>query len=341
MENGENVQDQTDALIALLRLSRDTSWAEDEDIASLLIETSLKISPAFISRSETLRREMITTTRALLRAEDWQTAESAAERLGMLKAVEAVPDLIAIAEEHEETKVRLTAIESLGHVGANSIAAKNALSLLSRDPNQAIAGTAKMELEVIRAGEEVNRHKHSFSRDQPPGAVALMDLYTREEFSSFEERTNFLEKCMSFLAGTISVDELESFIWPSTHVSAEGSGLIDTHDFEPIGMLSHFGYRVGKNGISETTRRSILERIFFERSLPKINSAAYVEEWGQAKTGKRLRKMAESIAAFCRNAKRRNSADMAESVDGWQRDLAWLKEQFYDGRFEFVWPKGF
>ena len=71
-----------------------------------------------------------------------------------------------------------------------------------------------------------------------------------------------------------------------------------------------------------------------------MNSEAYLKSWDAATTAWRLKKMAESIAAFCRSAKRRNGVGMDEAITGWKTDLAWLKRTYYDGRFDgkFAWP---
>jgi hypothetical protein len=68
--------------------------------------------------------------------------------------------------------------------------------------------------------------------------------------------------------------------------------------------------------------------------------AAYVAEWGGAASATRLKKISYSIAAFCRNAKRRKNASMIESIRAWENDLSWLKMHYYDGRFDcsFTWP---
>lgn len=50
--------------------------------------------------------------------------------------------------------------------------------------------------------------------------------------------------------------------------------------------------------------------------------------------------MAESIAAFVRNAKRNENSDMSRAIEHWEKDLSWLKSEYYDGLFDgsFPWP---
>jgi len=51
--------------------------------------------------------------------------------------------------------------------------------------------------------------------------------------------------------------------------------------------------------------------------------------------------MAESIAAFCRNAKLRDSSSLAAAISDWEVDLVWLKQTYYDRKFHrvFNWPQ--
>ena len=67
----------------------------------------------------------------------------------------------------------------------------------------------------------------------------------------------------------------------------------------------------------------------------------YVNSWGGAKTGARLKKMAQSIAAFCRSARRRDEDGNDLAIEEWEEDLDWLKTTYYDGKFDrqFKWPE--
>lgn len=124
--------------------------------------------------------------------------------------------------------------------------------------------------------------------------------------------------------------------WPSTHVTA-GNRLLKHMDIPGEGMLGHYGYCVGRNSPKDWVRREVLRRVFEEDSLPNINDAGYMESWGGPKSAARLQKMAESIAAFCRNQLRRTiRSELA--ISHWESDLAWLKETFYHGHMRFVWP---
>ena len=58
---------------------------------------------------------------------------------------------------------------------------------------------------------------------------------------------------------------------------------------------------------------------------------------GRPRSSVRLKKMAESIATFCRNGKRR-ARSMELAVVEWEQDLEWLRVTYYVGRFRFEWP---
>ena len=72
------------------------------------------------------------------------------------------------------------------------------------------------------------------------------------------------------------------------------------------------GYQVGCNGISAARRRDVLDYVY-KQSIPKVNSPEYMAEWGEPRSGKRLKKLADSLAAFARAARRRQFSDMDEA----------------------------
>ena len=117
--------------------------------------------------------------------------------------------------------------------------------------------------------------------------------------------------------------------WPSTKTSG-GDGSMVLDDLLSVGPLSALGYRVGKNAEGPRQRCSLLTRAF-RQDLPRV---AGVEEWGENESLRRLRKMAESIAAFARNAKHRYSASYADAIRMWEHDLEYLRVTHYVGRFD-------
>tara|TARA_B110001469_G_C9614749_1_gene305976 strand:- start:114 stop:1652 length:1539 start_codon:yes stop_codon:yes gene_type:complete len=137
----------------------------------------------------------------------------------------------------------------------------------------------------------------------------------------------------------IELKKKKRFPWPTTDAS-DGDGSLEEEDWPDIGLLKHMGYTVGKSGESRSIRHQILTSVFELTSIPKIDSPEYVKSWGTQRSASRLRKMAESIAAFARNNKRSSNTSL-DSVGDWEDDLAWLEIAHYRGKFnnKFTWPR--
>jgi hypothetical protein len=106
------------------------------------------------------------------------------------------------------------------------------------------------------------------------------------------------------------------------------------------GLLSISGYRVGQtNGVSERHRRMMLNYVFMHDDLSDISNFEYALQWGEAGTDARLQKLANCLAAFARNALRRNHCGYRRAIKEWTDDLAYLKETFYDRWADFPWPQ--
>lgn len=135
----------------------------------------------------------------------------------------------------------------------------------------------------------------------------------------------------------LPIDPSEYFKWPSTEAIG-GDGSIDARGWLPEGVLKCLGYKVGTHeGLSRNLRQRILDEIF-DGPIPPMFPFEYLYEWGAPGTAQRLRKMAETIAALTRNAKRRRSAEMATAIDHWEQDLEYLYYEYYVEKFHFAWP---
>ena len=102
--------------------------------------------------------------------------------------------------------------------------------------------------------------------------------------------------------------------------------------------MGFVGYRVGGSGEIGSVRRRILDCVFFKK-LPNVESKEYMNQWGAPETATRLKKMAEAIAAFARNAKNKKSGNYSSAISDWEADLEHLRKQYYAGRFHFDWPR--
>ena len=126
------------------------------------------------------------------------------------------------------------------------------------------------------------------------------------------------------------------FSWPATDAQPSNQKLGDV-DWPQEGMLSYLGYHVGETQPTPSeVRRRILEYAF-ECDLPPINGLAYFEAWGEPRSTKRLNKLANTLAAFTRNAKRKD-ASTAKAINDWESDLCFLHKKYYTDLFHFGWP---
>ena len=130
-------------------------------------------------------------------------------------------------------------------------------------------------------------------------------------------------------------EDEDFFRWPTTDAQP-GMGPFSIDPPEK-GMLSCLGYNVGRSGKGRRVRRQILLEVF-GRELPPVNSKSYMEEWCQPNSSGRLKKLAETIAALARNAKRRNDNSMRYAIMHWEEDLDFMYEELYVNRFQFAWP---
>lgn len=180
---------------------------------------------------------------------------------------------------------------------------------------------------------------------------------------SHEELMGMFQKCIKKMAGRrpseISpavlglhkaiVDEWERrtdllvagdgyFEWPTTD-APNGDGNLSAKTWHEVGMLSTFGYHVGTtHNVSEGERRYLLDQIF-NCPLPPLNNAPYMKGWSTPKSKLRLKKIAETIAALTRNAKRRRNDRFQVACDDWETDLLYLYQRYYVGQFRFGWPQ--
>ena len=157
-----------------------------------------------------------------------------------------------------------------------------------------------------------------------------------------EQRAALIERLVELgVQGARGPVPTPGFDYPTTDVvntrrlSMAALGAVD---WQETGLLSLSGYRVGRTqGESSETRRKTLNYIFLKDDLSDIEDRDYAESWGRPSTADRLRKLAETLAAFARNG-RRNPTDMSQAISEWDEDLVHLKEQFYDRWGDFPWP---
>ncbi len=174
----------------------------------------------------------------------------------------------------------------------------------------------------------------SLAQENPGDMNLLMTIM-------FELRHRHTRRAKRLREGVLEqmVIGIDSFFpWPDTEAEG-GDGSLNSGFFQwEKGLLKFMGYSVGqKSSLSKQKRRLLLDDIYL-KELPKVNSPDYMLEWGRPHTCVRLRKMAESIASFVCNAKRRKASSMPVAVTDWEADLEYLRLKYYVGQCDFGWP---
>jgi hypothetical protein len=136
----------------------------------------------------------------------------------------------------------------------------------------------------------------------------------------------------------LAIKDPDHFDWPSTDAPG-GARTLGALRSPAEGMLSWLGYHVGATkGEPENHRRFILDTVF-SSELPPVDSLTYVLSWGHPSSSQRLHKLADTIAALVRNAKRRRRRNLGQACAEWEEDLLYLYDRYYVGHFRFAWPE--
>jgi len=127
------------------------------------------------------------------------------------------------------------------------------------------------------------------------------------------------------------------FPWPTTE-APRGIGRLYAAGWREHGMLGYLGYHVGATQPTpRNIRRQILEYVV-ECHLPPLNDQIYHAEWAEPLSPQRLKKLANTLAALARHAKRREEGSWGSAINDWETDLALLRERYYVRVFQFGWP---
>ena len=92
-------------------------------------------------------------------------------------------------------------------------------------------------------------------------------------------------------------------------------------DWPKVGPLHEMGYVVGNNGAPVRQRRRTL-RNAFKGEIPIVGPSDYMALWGTPGSAARLRKIADSIASFCRS-KKHDPQKFEQAIEDWESDLVW------------------
>lgn len=108
------------------------------------------------------------------------------------------------------------------------------------------------------------------------------------------------------------------------------------YDTRHDGLLSYMGYHVGNTGLLTSARRSILDRVM-ESTLPNVVSSDYMCDWKEPRSQARLKKLADSIAGFRGLRLKKMCTANDESIRDWTNDLTYLKNEYWDGSWQWRW----
>ena len=213
-------------------------------------------------------------------------------------------------------------------------AASNAASRLAINARMRTAASAEAPKAVSPFPELQRRWQAAFSylqrfAEANPDAADVVEA--RRRMAEVEREWERLQ--------ALNPNGPDCFPWPSTDAPAgDGDGHAAAGAWQEIGMLAYLGYHVGLSStLTAAQRMRLLGHVFVMR-LPPLNGIGYMRQWGAPDTGTRLSKIAEGLASFARNAKRRRNPNLAEAVRQWEDDLEGLRRVHYVGRFDFPWP---
>ena len=147
---------------------------------------------------------------------------------------------------------------------------------------------------------------------------------------------------MKFAEGHPALEHLlhGGMLWPELieveplNEPMHGQTNTDRVEHSPLNLL---GYRVGvTNGLYPNQRHNILRDAFETANLPQDSTEAYMEEWGQPRTRKRLWRMAHHLTWLVKF--QMNNQNMDHAINDWVSDLEWLKRTYYRRSMSFRWP---
>lgn len=134
--------------------------------------------------------------------------------------------------------------------------------------------------------------------------------------------------------------------WPTTliyPIDPNGQAVKTIPELREISPLGMVGYKVGyTDGLSQNNRRDVLTNFFESKLHPKLHEI-FPNELGEPCSMERLLKMANIIAVICKLNKRKKNPSLEYAIECWEKDLAFLKESFFDpmqrGQKLKAWPE--
>lgn len=165
--------------------------------------------------------------------------------------------------------------------------------------------------------------------------MVLSELYSELTLRTTDFAADLSDKLEARL------EELKCFRFPKTD-NEIGLGELAIKYREEKGLLQAVGYARGQRaidmGLNNRSRRLILGEIY-TKSIPKYVDIDNVEKRGKPRTSQRLREIVYSIAHFVNQERRNPRGDYSTSISDGKSDLKYLKKAFYDGVYDWIYPK--
>jgi len=179
--------------------------------------------------------------------------------------------------------------------------------------------------------------------------ILLLRLFTNYELNISIEELNLVPIFKKHIEDLCRLDVLDkehisrSFNWPELrNVSLINFHLSDHYSlFQGITPLKFIGYTVGKLGLDQLEREEILDSFYLgQNKLAERFISKYDDSWGNPKSAKRLKKMAEHLVIQIAN---KEKLGFMEAVEDWTEDYYYLKEKYYSpiskAVIEFSFPR--
>ncbi|HRY24762.1 MAG: hypothetical protein H6852_08285 [Geminicoccaceae bacterium] len=161
--------------------------------------------------------------------------------------------------------------------------------------------------------------------------MGLFSLFWTDDAIGREEFAQYVTSCFE----PPSSREL-TWPWPITEPGPSKGGSPGIFEHEHSGLWL-CGYRTGKTKGLPDNERKLFLAYFFRQPLPPIVAQYHDDDYGAPGTEKRLRKMANLMAACCRNFKSRDRRKLRVAIAHYEEDLEFLRSNFYRPGM-FPWP---
>jgi hypothetical protein len=176
-----------------------------------------------------------------------------------------------------------------------------------------------------------------YRNDEPRLAKVMIELLSRD-YSHHQEQVRGLHLRWKYL-----VRATQPVTWPaSAKADAERAFRGTCFQCGENGMLSVFGYHVGvTQGLVMAVRHDILDYIY-RGDLPLVGDLEYTQSWGDPRSARRLRKLANTLAHLAWDAMAKEGRDYEAAITERATDLRYLKSMYYrpfeNADHDWDWP---